>query len=59
LNAWGRTWFDKTMAYTNHIIIPKALEKWPLDLLQNLLSCHVEIIETIDERVLFTMPYGK
>lgn len=41
------------MAYTNHTILPEALEKWSLDIMQKLLPRHVEIIEIIDEGVLF------
>lgn len=40
------------MAYTNHTVLPEALEKWPLDLMRKLLPRHVEIIEMIDEKVL-------
>jgi glucan phosphorylase len=40
------------VAYTNHTVLPEALEKWSLDIMQKLLPRHVEIIETIDEEVL-------
>lgn len=40
------------MAYTNHTVLPEALEKWSLDIMQKLLPRHVEIIEKIDEEVL-------
>jgi len=33
-------------------VLPEALEKWSLDIMQKLLPRHVEIIETIDEEVL-------
>ncbi|MQM10369.1 hypothetical protein Taro_043265 [Colocasia esculenta] len=42
---------DRTVAYTNHIVLPEALEKWGLDVMQKLLPRHVEIIEMIDEEV--------
>jgi starch phosphorylase len=42
----------RTVAYTNHTVLPEALEKWPLDTFQKLLPHHVQIIETIDEQVL-------
>lgn len=43
---------SRTVAYTNHTVLPEALEKWSLDIMQKLLPRHVEIIETIDEEVL-------
>lgn len=42
----------RTIAYTNHTVLPEALEKWSLALLQNLLPRHVEIIRMIDEEVM-------
>lgn len=41
----------RTVAYTNHTVLPEALEKWSLQLLQDLLPRHVEIIRMIDEEV--------
>ena len=42
----------RTVAYTNHTVLPEALEKWSFELMQKLLPRHVEIIELIDEEVL-------
>lgn len=44
--AWAIT--QKTMSYTNHTILSEALEKWPLDMMKNLLPRIYLIIETID-----------
>lgn len=44
-------YYDRSVAYTNHTVLPEALEKWSLDLFQKLLPRHVEIIEMIDEEV--------
>lgn len=44
--AWEVT--QKVCAYTNHTILPEALERWPCDMLQNILPRHLEIIYLIN-----------
>jgi hypothetical protein len=48
----------RTVAYTNHTVLPEALEKWPLTAFQKLLPRHIEIIETIDEQVRCTLGWN-
>ncbi|KAG8659604.1 alpha-1,4 glucan phosphorylase L isozyme, chloroplastic/amyloplastic isoform X1 [Manihot esculenta] len=55
--SWKEAWniTQRTTAYTNHTVLPEALEKWSLDLMQKLLPRHVEIIEMIDEELINTI----
>ncbi|MBA0667679.1 hypothetical protein Goklo_000734, partial [Gossypium klotzschianum] len=45
----------RTVAYTNHTVLPEALEKWSLELMEKLLPRHVEIIKMIDEELVQTI----
>ncbi|CAM6096924.1 unnamed protein product [Calypogeia fissa] len=49
---WEQAWHitQATVAYTNHTVLPEALEKWPLAIFDKLLPRHTEIIEKIDNQ---------
>ena len=48
--AWDLT--RRTLAYTNHTLLPEALERWPLRFFEDVLPRHLEVIREIDRRLL-------
>uniref|UniRef100_A0A7C8YWC3 Alpha-1,4 glucan phosphorylase n=2 Tax=Opuntia streptacantha TaxID=393608 RepID=A0A7C8YWC3_OPUST len=50
--GWDEAWdvTNRTIAYTNHTVLPEALEKWSQPVMWKLLPRHMEIITEIDKR---------
>ncbi len=52
--TWNRAWkiTESTFGFTNHTLLPEAMEKWPVSLLERVIPRHLQIIYLINDRFL-------
>jgi len=52
--GWTKSWdiVTKVFSFTNHTVMPEALEKWPVSLFEKLLPRHMQIVYDINWRFL-------
>ena len=50
--GWTKSWdiTTRVFSFTNHTVLPEALEKWPVELVENVLPRHMQIIYDINWR---------